>query len=190
MHKNSYIKNKNKYINNKGVSLVELVVIIAIMAVLSTGLISMIGLLNGRAARECAQDTLSSLSKVRVLTLSKSTGAPESGLSADADVYLEIRPDDAGRILISQVNKNRDGETIVDQISVSAPNVEIKAMVGNREANREVNLTGATIRIAYDRATGAFLKYSDDEYMISITFEQGKTYTINMTPATGKAELE
>lgn len=186
MHKNSYIKNKNKYINNRGVSLVELVVIIAIMAVLSTGLISMIGLLNGRAARECAQDTLSSLSKVRVLTLSKSTGAPESGLSADADVYLEIRPDDAGRILILQVNKNRDGETIVDQISVSAPNVDIRAVVGGSE----VNLTGATIKIAYDRATGAFLKYSDDAYMTSITFEQGKTYTIKLTPATGKAELE
>lgn len=186
MYKNSYIKNKNKYINNKGVSLVELVVIIAIMAILSTGLISMIGILNGRAARECAQDTLSALSKVRVLTLSKSTGAPESGLSADADVYLEIKPDSGGRILIMQINKNKEGEMIVDQISVGAANVDIIAIVGGSE----VNLTGTDIKIAYDRATGAFLKYSDAGYMTSLTFEQGKTYTITMTPATGKATME
>jgi hypothetical protein len=186
MHKNPYIKNKNKCINDKGVSLVELIIIIAIMAVLSTGLISMIGILNGRAARECAQDTLSALSKVRVLTLSKSTGAPESGLSADADVYLEIKPDGGGRILIMQVNKNKEGETIVDQISVGAANVDIIAVVGGNE----VNLTGTDIKIAYDRATGAFLKYSDEDYMTKLTFEQGKSYTIYMTPATGKATME
>ena len=186
MHKNPYIKNKNKCINDKGVSLVELIIIIAIMAVLSTGLISMIGILNGRAARECAQDTLSALSKVRVLTLSKSKGAPESGLAAEADVYLEIKPDGGGRILIMQVNKNKEGETIVDQISVGAANVDIIAVVGGNE----VNLTGTDIKIAYDRATGAFLKYSDSGYMTSLTFEQGKTYTINMTPATGKATME
>lgn len=186
MHKNPYIKNKNKCINDKGVSLVELIIIIAIMAVLSTGLISMIGILNGRAARECAQDTLSALSKVRVLTLSKSKGAPESGFAAEADVYLEIKPDGTGHILITQVNKNRDGDTIVDQISVSAPNVDIKAVVGGSE----INLTGTDIIIAYDRATGAFLKYSDAGYMTQLTFDQGKTYTINMTPATGKATME
>ena len=183
MHKNPYIKNKNKCINDKGVSLVELIIIIAIMAVLSTGLISMIGILNGRAARECAQDTLSALSKVRVLTLSKSTGAPESGLSADADVYLEIKPDGGGRILIMQVK----GDIVVDQISVGAANVDIIAEINNK---KEVNLTGTDIKIAYDRATGAFLKYSDEGYITKLTFEQGKSYTINMTPATGKATME
>ncbi|WP_027218165.1 pilus assembly FimT family protein [Butyrivibrio fibrisolvens] len=183
MHKNPYIKNKNKCINDKGVSLVELIIIIAIMAVLSTGLISMISILNGRAARECAQDTLSALSKVRVLTLSKSTGAPESGLSAYADVYLEIKPDGGGRILIMQVK----GDIVVDQISVGAANVDIIAEINNQ---KKVNLTGTDIKIAYDRATGAFLKYSDEGYMTKLTFEQGKSYTIYMTPATGKATME
>ncbi len=173
----SYLKNKNN-----GVSLVELIVIIAIMAILSTGLISMIGILNGRAARECAQDTLSALSRVRVLTLSKSQGAPESGLSSAADVYLKIAGDGKGHIIISQiVNKE-----IVDEISVSAPNIEIKAVVGGND----VDLTGQEIILGYDRATGAFLKYSDFGYMTELTFDQGKTYTIKMTPTTGKAELE
>ena len=75
---------------------------------------------------------------------------------------------------------------IVDQISVGAANVDIIAIVGGSE----VNLTGTDIKIAYDRATGAFLKYSDAGYMTSLTFEQGKTYTITMTPATGKATME
>lgn len=188
MHKNPYIKNKNKCINDKGVSLVELIIIIAIMAVLSTGLISMIGILNGRAARECAQDTLSALSKVRVLTLSKSAGAPPSGKASDADVYLEIIPDSDGRILIKQAKKNEDGVVVVfDQISVGAANVDIIAEINNK---KEVNLTGTDIKIAYDRATGAFLKYSDEGYITKLTFEQGKSYTINMTPATGKATME
>ncbi|SEQ01200.1 pilus assembly FimT family protein [Butyrivibrio sp. TB] len=182
MHKNPYIKNKNKCINDKGVSLVELIIIIAIMAVLSTGLISMISILNGRAARECAQDTLSALSKVRVLTLSKSAGAPPSGKASDADVYLEIKPDGGGRILIMQVK----GDIVVDQISVGAANVDIIAEINKKE----VNLTGTDIKIAYDRATGAFLKYSDEGYITKLTFEQGKSYTINMTPATGKATME
>ncbi|SER21414.1 hypothetical protein SAMN04487884_10351 [Butyrivibrio fibrisolvens] len=187
MHKNPYIKNKNKCINDKGVSLVELIIIIAIMAVLSTGLISMIGILNGRAARECAQDTLSALSKVRVLTLSKSTGAPPSGKASDANVYLEIIPDSDGRILIKQAKKNEDGVVVVfDQISVGAANVDIIAEINGKE----VNLTGTDIKIAYDRATGAFLKYSDEGYMTKLTFKQGKSYTIYMTPATGKATME
>lgn len=186
MHKNPYIKNKNKCINDKGVSLVELIIIIAIMAVLSTGLISMIGILNGRAARECAQDTLSALSKVRVLTLSKSAGAPPSGNASDADVYLEIIPDSDGRILIKQAKNNEDGVLVFDQISVGAANVDIIAEINGKE----VNLTGTDIKIAYDRATGAFLKYSDEGYMTKLTFEQGKTYTIYMTPATGKATME
>ena len=182
MHKNPYINNKNKCINDKGVSLVELIIIIAIMAVLSTGLISMISILNGRAARECAQDTLSALSKVRVLTLSKSAGAPPSGKASDADVYLEIIPDSDGRILIKQVK----GDIVVDQISVGAANVDIIAEINQKK----VNLTGTDIKIAYDRATGAFLKYSDEGYMTKLTFEQGKSYTIYMTPATGKATME
>lgn len=186
MHKNPYIKNKNKCINDKGVSLVELIIIIAIMAVLSTGLISMISILNGRAARECAQDTLSALSKVRVLTLSKSAGAPPSGKASDADVYLEIVPDSDGRILIKQVKENEDGVWVFDQISVGAANVDIIAEINKKE----VNLTGTDIKIAYDRATGAFLKYSDEGYMTKLTFEQGKSYTIYMTPATGKATME
>ncbi|WP_022758298.1 pilus assembly FimT family protein [Butyrivibrio fibrisolvens] len=186
MRKNSYIKNKNKYINNKGVSLVELVVIIAIMAILSTGLISMISILNGRAARECAQDTLSALSKVRVLTLSKSAGAPPSGYASDADVYLEIIPDSDGRILIKQAKKDEDEVFVFDQISVGAANVDIIAEINGKK----VNLTGTDIKIAYDRATGAFLKYSDEGYMTKLTFEQGKSYTIYMTPATGKATME
>lgn len=178
-------KNKckiTKKIDDLGVSLVELIVIIAIMAILSTGLISMIGLLTGRAARECAQDTLSSLSRIRVLTLSKSQGAPESGIASAADVYLEIAGDGKGHIIISQIV---NGET-VDEISVSAPNIEIRAVVGGSE----IDLTGQSIILGYDRATGAFLKYSDLGYMTSLTFDQGKTYTIKMIPTTGKSELE
>ena len=176
--KNSEISNKS---TNKGVSLVELVVIIAIMAILSTGLISIIGLLNGRAARQCAQNTLSSLSKVRVLTLSKSQGAPESGMAADADVYLEIKNEN-GYIYIIQVC---NGE-VVDEIKVGASTVEITAVVGTSE----VDLTDKDIIIAYDRATGAFLKFSDEGYMYSLSFSQGKVYTIKMIPTTGKADLE
>jgi len=173
-----YMCRENK---NKGVSLVELVVIIAIMAILSTGLISVLGLLSGKGARECAQNTLSALSKVRVLTLSKSLGAPESGLSSDADVYLEIKGD-SGYIYINQV---RDGET-VDEIKVSAPSITISAVVGGSE----VDLTDSDIILAYDRATGAFLKFSDSGYMTSLTFSQGKEYTITMIPTTGRVELE
>ena len=180
-------KNTNKNISsskadNLGVSLVELIVIIAIMAILSTGVISMIGLLTGRAARECAQDTVSALSRIRVLTLSKSGGAPESGLASEADVYLEIRNNGNGYIYLTQMV---NGE-VVDEIRISASNVNIYAVVGGNG----INLTGKDIRIAYDRSTGAFLKFSDQGYMTSLIFDQGKTYTIQMTPTTGKADLE
>ena len=173
----SYFKNKNN-----GVSLVELIVIIAVMAILSTGALSMIGLLTGRAARECAQDTVSALSRIRVLTLSKSGGAPDSGLASDADVYLEIINSGDGYIYIRQIV---NGEN-VDEIKVSAPSVNIYAVVGGNG----IDLTGQDIRIAYDRSTGAFLKYSDQGYMTALIFDQGKTYTIQMTPTTGKADLE
>ena len=58
--------------NNKGFSLVELIVIIAIMAVLTTSIITYIGMIGTAEAKRCANGLSTGLSQTKVCAMSRS----------------------------------------------------------------------------------------------------------------------
>ena len=177
--------------NQKGFSLVELIVIIAILAIAGVGGYSMLGLMSGKYAKECATKTKSSLSDIKVEAMSKSKGA------ANYDVYIRIYVKD-GNIYLDSVNAATEGHEVVEtekigdggRVTVTA----VKGMLGT-EGGTTINLADlgeAGITIAFDRSDGSFcpVKNETDMYWKQLLFTQGSiTYQIDMVPRTGKFSL-
>ena len=81
--------------DSRGVTIVEFLVIIAIMLIVTGSVMNLGGYLNGKQARQCAYKLEAALSEIRVETMSKSNGELES-------VYLSIENQE-GRIYAKQV---------------------------------------------------------------------------------------
>ena len=95
----SRLKKTKKYPSwdNKGYTLIELIVILAIIGILTTGVVGIFNILAGRQAREIAEDLLSSLGKVRVITMSQSTGAADTAADALQSIPSSERRDQKTR---------------------------------------------------------------------------------------------
>ncbi len=177
--------------DNRGMSLIELIVVIAIMAVLAGGFLSMIGLLSGKQARQAAQDITSSVEKNRVVSMSRSSGAA-SDVTA-ADVYVRITRKDRN-IVIEQYVKG----TVTDSVTVRGNRIShfyvYTAAGGNSAVTDKAEKTELDengIILAFDRATGAFLPASAEQgtYIKKLEICEGaRTCFVSMVPATGRIE--
>ena len=69
---------------NSGFSLVELIIVIAIMAIVVTVAGLSVGTLTGRRVRKCADEIVSTIERARVLTLGKEQNNVECVISYDS----------------------------------------------------------------------------------------------------------
>ncbi len=182
--------------DQRGFSLVELIVVIAIITIIGAGAYSMLGLLNGKYAKECATKTQSAISSAKVAALSKSKGA------AAYDVFIRIYADAEGSIFVDQVvgygtpDEQRTTERIGNsRVTVSAT----KGRLGSAASDVTVTLGGGNeILVAFDRADGSFNEVmvseggtvEADVYWKQLMFAQGSVeYVIDFVPVTGKFSL-
>ncbi len=183
--------------NNKGLSLVELIVVIALMAVL-IGLTTLsISLLFGTQAKACAQNVSGMLNETKTGCMSR----------YDETMTLSYRPKtDPDEAIIS------DGyysENFVSTIGSNAQEMPVGDSQIRKMGTSRVVITvyltdgssfelGQTekITISFKRASGAFDKVvvngtEKDAYIDKMTFQSGlRTFTITMVPETGKHTLQ
>lgn len=188
---------------NKGATVVELMVVIAILAILTGGGYSMMGAVTGRSARQAESSLTSMLSRAKVTAMgqSKRVGAT----SAQADVYMEFfkRGDRlyariAGGKDNSEVQLGRGDITIhavkatgIDDVLVEA-NPDERADIPAVMMIDDAGTSG--LRIAFSRKNGALLPLEIDSnnknvYIKRLIIEQrhsDKKIWINITPATGE----
>ena len=69
--------------DNRGMSIIEIVIILAMMAVLLGFMTNIVGYLSGKQARECAYKIDASLAGIRMDTMSKSTGGNDVFLTLE-----------------------------------------------------------------------------------------------------------
>lgn len=187
--------------DNRGFSLVELIVVIAIMAIMiGVGILS-ISLLFGTQARGCAQKVSSMLNETKTgclsrfdetMTLTHCTKGQDGNKAFTADGYYAINK-------VYTINKDADrvpiGNDDSAQVrSMGSANVVITVYLSDG-SSFELG-TDKEITISFDRSTGAFDPVIVDgtqtsNFIQKMTFASGaRTYTITMVQETGKHTLE
>lgn len=164
---------------NKGFTITELIIIIAIVGVLGGAMLYNASSIFGFSARECYNKLGQKITSTKVDTLGK---AKNTG-----DVYLRISKDEKERVLIEEViNGTSQG---VQQIS----NRKLKLNVIESDGTItpiEYSPSGSSYYdIIYNRSTGAIVKNAagDASTIDRIEISVGShLYTIKLYPATGK----
>lgn len=155
--------------NQKGFTLVELIVVMAIMGVVATmGLLSF-SLVTGQNVKSCASDLESYLAQTKMQAVSK----------ASADLTISVKPDGVYANLSVEGRDVKVGKTGID-ISYSTSD------------GREITLTGTeSLTLSFDRSSGAFLELPDHTYCTGIFVRgAGRTLKITLVPQTGKYYTE
>lgn len=155
---------------NRGFSLIELIVVVAIMAVaLTVGgyALSAISLAN---AKNCATEIKSSLEKTRTLAC-----------STDAAVTMQLYRDSAtGKVVIEKEGAKKE---------IGGRAVTVKYRVkGSKQFNDLLPSESAPLIFGFNRSTGGFSSSTSVEG-IQIT-SGGKTYTLTCYHLTGKIKIE
>lgn len=161
---------------SKGFSLIELVVVIAIMAVL-TGLISLsISTIWGYYARQCSEDMKSELNTVRTSTMGKDSVVLEFYRDTDEAYYAKIIT---------------NGDTSNARIErVGRKTVTVKYSLEEDYSNVQ-ELTSVPVAIEFDRGSGEVKKDSNGKCLSKMWISQGSiTRELTIYQLTGKVELK
>ena len=147
--------------NNQGFSLVEMIIVIAIMAIVVTTAGLSISVVSGRKVKKCADEIVSTIERARVLALGKDQGQVEFILSHDADGDYHAK--------IYQ-GSNASDDPVSDRIVGKTP-IEIQVFFsdGATDAYKLEDISGSTphaihavgekgLRLVFNRASGAFEK--------------------------------
>ena len=164
-------KNKRVWkLNNRGVTLTELIVVIAIIGVLAGGGISMMGLIPRMQVNGCVQDFVGSMSEVKTKTMSFHS------------VYAELSQDDNGVYL--QVHK---GSAVEEKVLIGEKGVCMEFFLEDGTIHK---LGDGKVKISYNRSSGAFEKVKiidDEEYCKKIRVYKGTVERdIKFTNLTGR----
>lgn len=181
---------------NKGFSLIEAIVVMAIMALLTGMVTYSFGLVTGQEARQCANNLSAAMDKAKSYALSK---------SGSSDAYLEILRDADQSIMVRfYIPQN---PVVTGAVPGTADYLLFEEQkVGKRAVEVICNMVDGTafpitetahIRIYYDRISGAFKQaimvdtgVETAAYCNNITISRGKTYQIQFINATGKHILD
>lgn len=174
--------------NSSGFSLVELVVVIAIMVILSTGAIMGFSSLGGQQVRRAARSIDTLLSNTKNHVMAKGDGYMIIEKTADGD-YIARSGDGTEKSL----GTNRD--LVVTYTMSDAPNYE------------EEITEGAPLIISYEKASGRFTERvtavnTDENGVVSYSYETGayvksiivrlhdRSSKITLFPKTGKHKMD
>lgn len=193
--------------DNKGFSLLELLVVIAVLAVMGTFVFVGLGLLTGQYARECANDISAALSKEKSYSMTR---------SATVDCYMELLYKSDGYYVryyqpVNAIATGKDGSGSLqgadwipaEEEKVGRSSVIVTCTLNVNGSTEEVTIDDThSVKFVYDRTSGALKKAfksdgatdgieenADEAFCENIIIQRGKTYEIKMYSATGKHEL-
>lgn len=166
--------------DNRGLSLVEIIVVIAIVAVISGFFILGIGMITGKPVEQCARQMKIVLEQCRTAAMGKPAG----------NAYLVLTHDSEGV-----------------WATIWQDGVSDKKMVGQSDVEVKVNLDGAVydlsdsasfpsgLRIDFDRSSGGLLASASpgggSAFCKSITMSRGSTTrTLTIVRLTGKIQIQ
>ncbi len=179
---------------NKGYSLLELIVVIALATILSSVAIYSISLVVGQDAKQCANNLSAALDKARTYAMTRS-GA--------SDAYMEITKRD-GYYYASYWEPDKPytvgDETVYNKLEeerIGKGMAEITYTVVMNDGTTQTFSDASSIRFTYDRTSGAFKEVESVRpsgklvgYCQQIDIQRGKHYKLTLYSATGKHVLD
>ena len=180
--------------DNKGFSLVEMVVVVGILGIIISIGVRNMGLINTYNTRQCKDKLHSAIESIKMDCLTKSR--TNTTTTSKADTYMEIVYKDNQVYARTYLPAKTDGKpSLVSEELLSKGNrtkVRIKMTIpGSAVATAlsEYMVDGETMRIAFNRSTGAILP--DDGYggklLAGFIIEAGKSKReIEIQTMTGK----
>lgn len=189
--------------DNRGFSLVELLIVVAIIGVMSGFVFIELPLLTGQKARECANNVSAALGREKNYALTR---------SATIDCYMELLCDADGSYCVKYYipqDAVKDGTSDAHWVLAEEQKVgsgQVTVSCGFSDGSSMNVAAGHSLKLVYKRTDGAF-KYaleSDGSVVgiepgggtpagakqcTDITFDRGKKYKITLYPATGKHEM-
>ena len=166
--------------SNRGFSLIELIVVIAIMAVVMGFFIAGLGYLLGVNVRSCAHEIQTAVGAARITTMGKE------------ETHLRIYRDSSDHCIYKQERVRESGETGLtdlpaEKIGKSTLTVSYFTDDGSGGLTGETELTdGSGIEIVFDRASG-----KETTNYNCIRVEAGAIrMDVRIVPATGKVYTE
>lgn len=185
--------------DNKGFSLVEILVCLAIIGVFLSFLFMNTGVINTYNTKEAAKKLNSSILNCRMYALSKSLGgsklpdanaATASTVPNSTNVYLKVYKDSNDDYVCDLYVNN--------EISDSSPSIlESKVLSTKKVKITYTDSAGIThdvdsangLVLGFDRSNGAFLPQESGEYITEINVLGAKvTYNMTLYSKTGKTE--
>lgn len=182
--------------DNKGFSMVELMIVIALMAVVGGVLVYSFSMVTGQQARQCASNLSTALDKAKNYSLTK---------SASSDAYVEIARETNGGYIatyyapVSPINDSAvpgsSDYVQLEQESLGKRAVEVTCYM---EGGTSFQITETNhLRVYYDRVSGAFKEAvavsgasETTAFCSKIVITRGRTYEITFVNATGKHLLD
>lgn len=138
---------------NAGFSLIELIVVIAVMVIVAGIGAAWIGNISGYRARECAGKVASTLSGAKIKSLSKQQNT--------GDAYWELKKGSDGKYYVSTYypEYSGGGYTLVEETAKVGKTSNLKVTYTDVDGDHEVDSSNP-LQLCYDRSTGALYEGS------------------------------
>lgn len=171
--------------DNRGLSLIELVIVMAIMAVLTAAVGIGVSLVTNKAADKCATQLKTSIQSVRITTMGK------------FKTYLKIYMTADG-VCIEEVVQSVEGGTFTSTLTYTGDaNVAVTYTL-NDGSKYSLGDAASPLYIEFDRSSGAMKRLPDEmgpaqagKYCVEIEISKGnRTRTIKIAYLTGKVSME
>ncbi len=159
--------------DNSGLSLVELVIVIAIMAVLTGGSVTIVAGISNARVKSCAQSIYTDLNRVKTNTMAKEKGTGSS------DYYFGLYRSGDDVILKEMINGDATLKTIAGK--------DVSVQYAATEGGTKTTLGSAEITCKFKRSSGGVLSSDFAEIFV---FNNLHTWKVTVYKATGKTKLE
>lgn len=172
--------------DDKGFSLIELIVTMTIVVILVGFVGVSLGLLSGQSAKECANNISGALDKEKIYALSK---------SATADACVEIRQEGNSWFAVYYVPKNAIDTDVVEAERQKLGKAEVAISCTFADGSVLPLSPGQSVRISFNRVNGSYKEaraegtVSKTDFLNKITIEKNRKYELELYSATGKHVL-
>lgn len=169
--------------NNKGFSLVELIIVLAILAVVTGVSFVGLGYVYGKNVKSSIEKIDNSLLKIQSYTMSKSTGG--------RDIYMRLTKKSDGFYVEYW---HAGAASPIESENIGKRNYTMTAYYDGGSSGTVAVDSGSPVDIYFDRSTGGLLPLTagGDTYWERIEVKAGGTggYSINISKITGKTEIK